>query len=73
MIHLRFIDARDDRGATALVIAISCHSAEVARLLLASGADPSVATEDGDTALFRMVAWEPLDIDLCSVKKKFKT
>jgi len=66
----RFIDARDDRGATALVIAVSCRSAEVARLLLGSGADPRVSTDDGETALFRLAAWEPPDLDLCEVSDR---
>jgi ankyrin repeat protein len=44
------IDDRDDRGRTALMIAAEGNHAEIAQLLLAHGADPSLRDKAGKSA-----------------------
>jgi hypothetical protein len=45
------LDARDQRGITALIAAVSSHRIEVLRYLLDHGADINARTLDGETAL----------------------
>ena len=49
--HPNVIDARDDRGDTALIIAISRGDEDYTAFLLNKGADPNIAGHAGDTPL----------------------
>ena len=45
------IEAQDDQGRTALILACQEGALDVARLLMASAADVNAATPDGSTSL----------------------
>ena len=47
------VNTRDDKGETALMIAISRRDADFTGYLLSKGADPELAARDGDTALIK--------------------
>ena len=47
------INSRDDKGETALMVAISEHNYDFTSFLLSRGADPTLAARNGDTALIK--------------------
>lgn len=47
------VNARDDQGETALIVAVSQRDGDFTRYLLSQGADPTLAARNGDTALIR--------------------
>ena len=47
------VNTRDDKGETALMIAISRRDADFTAYLLSNGADPVLAARNGDTALIK--------------------
>ena len=55
-------EERDERGATALMVAASWGHVDVCRLLLERGVDVNAADEGGDTALHEAVRADELDV-----------
>ena len=51
----RLIDMRDEKGDTALIVAVSRSDEDYTAFLLSHGADPNVAAKSGDTPLMAAV------------------
>ncbi len=56
------INARDDKGETGLLVAISRRDADFTTYLLSQGADPTIAARNGDTALIKAAAIGFVDV-----------
>ena len=62
------VDARNDGGATALLMAAAYGSREIVDSLLAAGADPDIASHRGDTPLASAIQYSHADIAVALLK-----
>jgi len=56
------VNARDDNGETALIMAVFNEQIKIVELLLEAGADVNVMAVNGETALMLAKEWENNEI-----------